>query len=67
MLFGKRSSLLPPGLLEFSIPCISMDSLGGESNKYKSKRLLRHGRCEIFHTRKNIAVAEYFRTNEYNR
>ena len=39
-----------------------MDSRGGEFNSYKSKHLAtRHGRCEVFLTMKNIAIAEDFR------
>ena len=38
-----------------------MDSPGGEFNSFKSKHLLRHGRCEVVQTRKNMAIAEDFR------
>ena len=38
-----------------------MDSRGGDFNSYKTKHLLRHGRCEAFLTRKNIDITQDFR------
>ena len=38
-----------------------MDSPGGEFNSYNSKRLATYDRCEVFQTRKNIAIAEDIR------
>ena len=39
------------------LSCSAIVDSVGEFNNYKSKCLARHGRCEVFQTRKNIAIA----------
>ena len=63
MYYLSHCIFLPPSLREFSIftfHVVLLASPGGEFSSYKSKHLayVRHCRCEVFKTRRNIAIAE---------